>query len=307
MGKIDLKDKRVLVTGGNGYLGRHLVAQLKKEQANVFVIDKFGDAGELGSNIFLFDLTDKEIVETMLDLIQPDIIFHLAASLNRARNFDDYQNIHNVNLNGTIHLLNALKNRDYEHFIFASTSEIYGDNVPPFNENKIPAPTSPYSLTKLFAENFIQTFSKTYRKKFTILRIFNFFGKQMSPQFFIPQMINTLTENKPFEMTKGEQKRDFLYVNDVINGLILTAKHEANNEIYNLCSGQAVSLKELVLKVKSTLNSQSDIVFGALPYRENEVWNMVGDNAKIRKDLGFVPMYDLGAGIEEVISNKVKS
>ena len=299
MGSIDLKGKRVLVTGGNGYLGRHLVTQLKKEDANVFVIDKGGE--QANDQVFLFDITDKELVEAIVTLIQPDIVFHLAASLNRERNFDNYREIHDVNLNGTFNLLETLKHVQYENFIFLSSSEIYGGNEPPFHEGQIPDPASPYSLTKVFAENLIQTFSKIYQKKYTILRLFNFFGKDMSPKFFIPQMIQTLKDNKPFEMTEGEQKRDFLYLDDVINGLILVAKHDAQNETYNLCSGNAVSLKELVLEVKSNLNSQSEIVFGALPYREHEVWNMVGDNSKIQKTFGFEVKFDLRKGINEII------
>lgn len=298
MGTISLKNKRILVTGGNGYLGRHLVERLKGEGVEVFIIDKYGDAS---ANVFILDIGDLKVVKDAITKIQPDIIFHLAASLNRERNFDQYEDTNNVNLIGTQNLLFALRDTNYQNFIFTSTSEVYGSNIAPFVETQLPDAASPYSLTKVFAENFINTFSKTYGKGFTTLRLFNFFGRNMSPKFFIPQMINTLRENKTFEMTEGEQKRDFLYLDDVISAMVLAARQPATNEIFNVCSGEAVSLKELVLEIKNKLNSQSKIVFGALPYRENEVWNMVGDNHKIKEKLGFTPSYNLASGIEQML------
>jgi len=298
MGTIELKNKRILVTGGNGYLGRHLVERLKGIDADVYIMDKFGDAS---AKKFILDITDLEVVKTAIAKIQPEIIFHLAASLNRERSFDRFDDTNNVNLNGTKNLLFALQNTEYQHFIFTSTSEVYGSNIAPFVETQLVDAASPYSLTKVFAENFINTFSKTYDKGFTILRLFNFFGRNMSPKFFIPQMVNTFRKDEKFEMTEGEQKRDFLYLDDVISAMVLAARQPATNEIYNVCSGHAVSLKELVLEVKKKLNSQSEIVFGALPYRENEVWNMVGDNTKIQKKLGFKPQYNLAGGIEQML------
>ena len=297
MGKINLKNKRVLVTGGNGYLGRNLVAQLKKIQAEVFVMDKNGVED---SCTFIVDITKENEVNQAIQKIQPEIVFHLAASLNRARNFDQFEEIDAINHKGTYHLLKALNGIDYENFIFASSSEIYGDNPSPFVENQVPSPASPYSLTKVYAEQLIQTYSKTYNKNYTILRIFNFFGRDMSPQFFIPQMIETLKKNEVFEMTEGEQTRDFLYLDDIVQAMILSAK-QATNSTYNVCSGEAISLRELVLETKKKLGSQSEIRFGALPYRENEVWEMVGDNSKIKKELGFGVQFDLKQGLEKLI------
>ena len=300
MGKIDLKDKKVLITGGNGYLGRHLATSLRGAGSVVFIIDKNGD--ETSENTFILDITDRELLTNVIYKIHPEIVFHLAASLNRDRNFDSFDEIQSINFNGTFNLLLALKNIDYENFIFASTSEIYGSNKAPFIESQIPDPASPYSLTKVFSENLIKTFSKTYDKKFTILRIFNFFGKGMSPQFFIPQMITSLRNNAKFEMTEGEQTRDFLYIDDLMEAMLLCASVIPRNETFNVCSGEAVTLKQLVLEMKLRLNSKSEIMFGALPYRSNEVWNMVGDNTKIRESIGFVPKYNFGNGIELLIS-----
>jgi UDP-glucose 4-epimerase len=293
-----MKNKRILVTGGNGYLGRHLVEKLQQMQAEVFIMDLYGTDNQ---HSLILDITDIKAVKKGIDKIKPQLVFHLAASLDRNRSFDNFDQIYAINTKGTHNLLEALKGHNYENFIFTSTSEVYGDNTPPFKETQLPQPASPYSLTKVFSENLITTFSKTYQKKYTILRLFNFFGKNMSPQFFIPQMIETLRDSQKFEMTEGEQKRDFLYLDDIVQALILAAEKPAQNEIFNVCSAKAVSLKELILEVKNSLNSQSEILFGTLPYRENEVWNMLGDNTKIINKLGFKPIFNLKAGIKEII------
>ena len=300
MGKIELKGKRILVTGGNGYLGSHLVSALKKEQAEVFIMDK---NGQTSTNSFNIDITNRDELKEAIQKIQPEIIFHLAASLIRERNFDRFDHIHNVNHNGTLNLLLALKNVPYHNFIFTSTSEIYGSNKPPFSEDQTPDPASPYSLTKIYAEQLINSFSTTYNKPFTILRLFNFFGKDMSSNFFIPQMIKALENNSTFEMTEGAQKRDFLYVDDVVQALILSAGQKiGQNETFNVCSGTAVSLKQLAIEINTKVNSGCQIKFGALPYRENEVWNMVGDNTKIKRLLGFEMEYNLKSAIAELIN-----
>ncbi len=303
MGKIDLRDKRILVTGGNGYLGAHLVSTLRDLKANVFVMDMMASGDKThAENEFITDITNREMIVKAVKEIQPNIVFHLAASLNRARNFDGFDVTNKVNHDGTYNLLEALKDIEYDQLIFTSTSEIYGANKAPFYEEQLPDPASPYSLTKVYAENLIKTYSKTYDKKYTILRLFNFFGKDMSDKFFIPQMIASLKNNSSFGMTEGEQKRDFLYIDDVINAMVLSVTNSTQqNEIYNVCSGVAVSLRELVLTSKDKLKSDCRIDFGALDYRENEVWNMVGNNDKIKKDLGFEPKYNLEGAIGMMI------
>ncbi|MCF6342854.1 MAG: NAD-dependent epimerase/dehydratase family protein [Bacteroidales bacterium] len=300
MDKLGLKGIRVLVTGGNGYLGSHLVSALKKEQALVFIMDKTVAASGDAYNV---DITKRKEVKEAIREIQPEIVFHLAASLNRERSFDRFDQTNDINHNGTLNLLLALKEMPYRNFIFTSTSEVYGNNKAPFHEEQIPKPASPYSLTKIYAENLISNFSSIYNKHFTILRLFNFFGKNMPAAFFIPQMIKALQNETIFEMTEGAQKRDFLYVDDVVRAMILSARCEAGkNETFNVCSGQAVSLKQLATEMNEKLQLGCEIKFGALPYRENEVWNMVGDNTKIKNALGFTVQYKLKDAIDKLLS-----
>lgn len=300
MGNINLTDKKILVIGGNGYLGRFLVKALQKQEANVFILSSNCKATE---NQFTVDITNFDETKKAIQQIQPDIVFHLAANISRDRDFSIYEKMTKVNVQGTFNVLKSLENID-AHFIFTSTSEIYGNNTSPFNENQIPKPVSPYSLTKINAEFLIKTFCNNNNKKFTNLRVFNFYGENMPEGFFIPQMIKSLKRGEDFNMTKGEQVRDFLYVGDVVNALILTAKNSSTyGETMNVCSGKGTRLSQLAEAVNTIMNTESKIILGAIPYRDNEVWEMIGDQSKLNKITGFIPKTSIEAGIEIVINH----
>jgi nucleoside-diphosphate-sugar epimerase len=299
MGHIDLKNKRVVVTGGNGYLGSFLVKALKKEGAEVFVMSR-----NVTPSIHNFEvnLSDFDRVQKVIRIIKPEIVYHLAASISRNRDFSIYESMARVNVSSTLNVLRALDGFD-AHFIFTSSSEIYGNNVSPFQETQIPMPVSPYSLTKVQAEYLIQTYCSNHNKKFTNLRIFNFYGEGMSEDFFISQMIHSLKRGEDFLMTKGEQTRDFLYVSDVVQALLLTAKNtESYQQTMNVCSGKGIKLCDLAMAVNNEMQSKAQIVIGAIPYRDNEVWEMIGDNSKIKEKLGFEPQVNTIDGIKRVIN-----
>jgi nucleoside-diphosphate-sugar epimerase len=295
----NLKNKRILITGGSGYLGSHLTDTLKNICMNVYTIDLKTNNY---SNEYLVDLLNDHDLKEVVNEIKPHIIYHLAAVLNRERSYEHHDHIMQVNYFGTIKLLKALQNIKYDNFIFASTSEIYGNNPPPFHEMQIPDPVSPYSLSKSFSELAIKSFSNIYNKSFTIMRMFNFFGKNMPDNFFISQLLTAQKNNIPFKMTGGEQIRDYLYIDDVISALVLAATNEnSKNEIFNVCSGKGFALKVIANEITSKIKSDFIVSFGAIPYRKNEIWNMVGDNSKIKRILGFYPKYNLPEAIEFII------
>ena len=299
MDKINLKGKRILVTGGNGYLGKHLIYELLKRDAIIFCIDISKETTIEEIKYYQVDLRDKKRLNSIIDVIQPEIIYHLAACLDRRRDFDNIEYIFDTNLKGTINLLNSLRDVRYENFVFTSTSEVYGSKhiKAPFKEDDQFVPASPYSLSKYCAETSIRTFSEIYQKNYTILRLFNFYGPDMPNQFFIPQLINALKKDNDFKMTEGKQVRDFLFINDIIQALLLATVEKAYNEVFNVCSGQGITLRDLALQLKMILNSKSKINFGAILYRENEVWEMTGDNTKSKELLKFKQNYLLIQGL----------
>jgi UDP-glucose 4-epimerase len=299
MGAINLTDKKILVVGGNGYLGTFLVKALKNITADVFVISR---NCETSNTTFKVDITNSDETKEVLQKIKPDIVYHLAANITRNRDFSIYEDMSSVNVQGTLNILQALEGID-AHFIFTSSSEIYGNNESPFNESQIPKPVSPYSLSKINAEFLVETYCNNHNKKFTNLRVFNFYGENMPEEFFIPQMILSLKKGEDFLMTKGEQVRDFLYVSDVVDALILAAKNtNSYGETMNVCSGKGTKLSQLATAVNTTMNTKAKIMLGAIPYRNNEVWEMIGDNSKIKKITGFEPKINIDKGMEIVIN-----
>lgn len=291
MDVIGVKNKRVLVTGGAGYLGEYLINKLIDFGAEVYSIDIKEIEQNDNVKYYNLNLNDKHELFKIIEKINPELIYHLAASLDRTRDFSRAIKINSINLNGTLNLLNALKDTNYSNFIFIGTSEVYGGNAikSPISEESKFLPASPYSLSKYFAELTLQTFSKINQKNFTILRVFNFFGPKMPQDFFIPQLITKLRNNEDFYMTKGEQIRDYLHIDDLTDALILASSKKAYNEVFNICSGIGLQIKDIALRFKNIINSSSKINFGAIPYRDNEVWDMTGDNTKINQFLGWKP------------------
>lgn len=302
MDTLNIKGKKILVTGGSGFLGKHLIHELINAGAEVAVID-IRKGQYTGVQYHQIDLNDIDALNKCLKTIQPEIIYHLAASLNRSRDFRITNELLNINLNGTVNLLNAIKNVSYDKLIYVSTSEVYGSKTlkAPFKEEAQFIPASPYALSKYCAEVAIQTFSEIYDKNYSILRLFNFFGKKLPMHFFLSQLIASLKSHKDFDMTEGEQLRDFLYIDDVIKALLLVKDKKSNQQVFNVCSGRGQSIKDIALTLKSVLKSKSKINFGALPYRDNEVWNMVGDNTKIKDALGWEAYYSFDEGIRKFL------
>jgi len=302
-----MNDNRILITGGGGYLGSNLAKKMAPTGVECYLFDKAFNAtsiklSESFSNVHLFegDLNNLTELKKICTEIAPTHIFHFAASLDRSRDFSIFDHISKINVGGTLNLLDALSGIPYEFFGFSSTSDVYGtQNSLPFQEDQLPSPISPYSLTKLMAEDLILTWSVLHKKPFTIFRIFLFIGPEMPPTTFIGQLHQAFLKNEEFKMTKGEQRRDYLSLDDLLECIVLISqKRNMNSEIMNICSGSSVSIKEIMDTVQVVTGNQvriSDI----LPYRENEIWEIRGSNEKLKS---LLPEFQPGSIIKYISS-----
>jgi UDP-glucose 4-epimerase len=304
--------EKILITGGGGYLGAKLAGTLLSASRDIYLMDIGFNA--IAEGLFSrhpnchkveMDLRDAEALSEACLRIRPDYVFHFAARIDRSRDFGIYEAMYEANVQATLHLLRALREVDYKSFIYSGTSEVYGTRNPlPFHEAMLPQAVSPYSLTKQMAENLIRGWSGLYEKPWTIFRIFNFYGPEMPPSTFIPQLLKAIGQGEDFEMTAGAQARDYLHIDDLLYYLRESSfRNLFPGEIVNLCSGRAVTMREIadtILKITGT-----DITIKkTLPYRANEIWEIRGDNTRLRSAFPDYEVRGISEGLKEMLENQ---
>ena len=296
---MSLKGKSVLITGANGFIGKNLIKRLAKEEAEIYCIDKNqSELKELIKKEYIIDIKNFEELKKVISEINPNIIFHLAAFINHSRDINLIKETYEINVQGTINMLMATKDIKYDLFIYPNTSELYGDeNETPFKENMKTKSMSPYSASKISAENYCNLFLEVFNKPIAIFRMPVVYGPYQKGNMFIPSLINSIIKNKEFSMTKGEQHRDFIYVDDIMGAFIISCKKIIKGT-FNLGSGKEIKLKEIAeyLQKSNNLTVKFD-----KPYRENEMWHYYLDISKIKKELNWEPRYNIEEGLRKTI------
>jgi len=307
---------KILVTGGAGFIGSHLVDRLLKEGFEVTVIDNL-DTGHL-ENIarhkdredFHFikgDIRDLNLVkETMKNV---DAVFHEAALASVSLSVENPLLTNDINVTGTLNLLKASSDLNIKRFIYASSAAVYGDtSSPQKREDMTPNPTSPYGVSKLAAENYVKLFHKVYDLETVSLRYFNVYGPrqrfdiQSAYGGAITIFTNRLLRNMPpIIYGDGEQTRDFVYIQDVVeaNMLALNTKNAAG-EILNIGTGTNVSVNEVAEVLKDTMNRKALKNVHADP-RPTDIRHGYADISKAKKILGFDPKFSLKEGLEKLV------
>jgi nucleoside-diphosphate-sugar epimerase len=233
--------------------------------------------------------------------IKPQIIFHLGAYNHVGDSFIHVNEALKTNCVGTANLLEAYDG--YEKFIYMSTSEVYGyQKEVPFRETAIPQPISPYSIGKYAGELYCNMKMKMQNYPIVILRVFNTFGPYQSARAVIPEIIIKCLRGETIESTKGEQTREFNYIDNQVDGLILAAKNDkAIGQVINIGAGEEISIKDLITKIHTLTRSRSVLKIGALQYRPTEIWRMFCDNQRARVVLGWQPKTNFDQGLKKTI------
>jgi len=303
-----IKDKRILVTGGSGFIASHLTRRLVAEGAQVGIITKYNS---IIDNIRLVDVWNKiEIIEAdirnldslkQISLFKPDIVYHFAAYNHVGDSFIHVSEALDCNVKGTANLIEAYD--DYEKFVYISSSEVYGyqDKVP-FSEDMCPKPVSPYSVGKYAGELYCRMKMENLGKPIVILRPFNAFGPYQSPKAIIAEMTLTCLSQKPVLSTEGKQTREFNYVDNLVDAFILAVQcDEALGQIINIGSGKDISIRDLIMFIHKETNSKSELRIGELKYRPTEIWQMFADNKRAKSLLGWEPKIDFAEGLKRTI------
>lgn len=313
--------RKILVTGGAGFIGSNLCEELVKKGNYVVCLDNFSTGhieniqGLLDNNRFKLIEGDIRNLDTCLKAVNGvDVVFHEAALGSIPRSIDDPITTNAVNISGFLNMLVAAKNAKIDRFIFAASSSAYGDNETiPKVEDTIGKPLSPYALTKYVDELYAHVFSITYGLKYIGIRYFNVFGRRQDPNSayaaVIPLFIKKLLKHEqPIINGDGSNSRDFTYIDNIIhiNMLALEAlSPKAFNQIYNGAGGENTSvleLEQLITKNLSAYDNYIDCIvpiFG--PNRIGDVKHSKASISKARELLGYTPVCTFEDGLKKTI------
>ncbi len=304
---------RFLVTGGAGFIGSHIVCELARRGHFVRVLDNFSS----GKKENLSFLPQYAIRTTQYELIRGDIrdkstcdiacrgidyVLHQAALRSVPKSMKYPQEYNEVNIGGTLNMLEACLKNKVRRFVFASSSSVYGDtNIFPEKEGHFPGPISPYALTKLTGEYYCKIFSLHYGLSTVSLRYFNVFGERQSLDdeyaVVIPKFISCMLKGEqPPIFGTGRQSRDFTYVANVVSANILAAnKSGLKGEVFNIASGKDYTILELVNILNKILKKNIRPVF--LNPRPGDVFKTLSDLTKVKRILGYKPKVDFIKGL----------
>lgn len=304
------KHKRILITGACGFVGRNLVDFLIKQgHHQVYAISRRPTIDRLDSQVVAIsaDIRNEDEVNDVILQVKPSIIFHLAADINPSRDIDDLKNMINTNIVGTVNLLSSIVRHKVELdcFINTGTCEEYGYNPQPYMEEMVTSPVSIYSGTKAATDVLVTMFYNLYQIPVVTVRPSLVYGPGQSGRFFIPQLVEKLLLNQELDMTFGEQTRDYIYIDDVIEGLVEISKsNKLRGEVVNLCFGESVSLREVVELTESIANSNIKVNLGAIPYRQGEIMTFAASNNKLKLNTNWTPKVSLIEGLTKLVAIK---
>ncbi len=302
--------KKVIVTGGAGFIGSHLTELLLSRGYHIIIIDDFS-TGKIANIEPLLKSMKVDFIQgsiTELPLLQNlfqgvDFVFHQAALSSVPRSIEDPLSTNKVNITGTLNVLLAARDNNVKKVIYASSSSVYGDTPTlPKREDMVSNPQSPYALTKLVGEYYCRVFYQIYDLPTICLRYFNVYGpRQDSDSQYaavIPIFITRLSQNKPpIIYGDGEQTRDFTFVKDVIQANIIGAESDACG-IFNIGRGENSTLNDLAKTITDLMGK--DLQSEYQPPRVGDVRDSLADISKARA-IGYEPQYSLDKGLRETI------
>jgi UDP-glucose 4-epimerase len=296
--------KNALVTGGAGFIGSHLVDRLLQEGHKVSVVDNLS-TGKLknlnpGATFYHTDITHSSL-QDIFQREQPDLVFHLAAQISVSESTKDPVHDGEVNVIGTLRLLEAVRRFGIEKFIYSSTGgALYGDPVAtPCDEHTPIKPLSPYGLSKYLAEQYVELYHRLYHLNYTVLRYGNVYGPRQDPHGeagVVAIFSQTMLEGKqPRIFGEGDQERDFVYVGDVVNANIL-AITRGDGKAFNIGTGQGTNVNRVFEALRDITQYKWDAEHRAS--RPGEVHKISLECKKAIDELGWSPQVSLEEGLE---------
>lgn len=298
--------RNILVTGGSGFIGKNLVKGLTDNGDNVYILvhnNKLN--GKFDSNLIKYVYCDSKDLCEIDYLPQMDVCYNLAAYGVNYSNQDINQMI-NTNITFLIDIINFAKKNNTKLLIHTGTCFEYGfvkNNT--IKESSALNPQSLYGVTKMAGVNIGNIYAKHNKVNMITVRPFGIYGPGENMNKLVPSIINSGISNTKLKMTEGNQIRDYLFIDDLIDAYVKLGL--SNNlqmyEQYNVCSSKAISISEFCKKIINVCGFNKDLFeFGAIDYRENEVMRFVGDNTKVKNTIDWIPKTTLDEGIKKAFN-----
>ena len=319
---IELSNKRVLVTGGAGFIGSNLCEALLDKGNKVICLDNFATGKRENlenllnhTNFTLIEGDIRKLEDCLKASIGVDYILHQAALGSVPRSIKDPITSNDVNVSGFLNMLIAARDNGVKRFVYAASSSTYGDSESmPKVEDVIGKPLSPYAITKYVNELYADIFSKTYGLETIGLRYFNVFGRKQDPDgayaAVIPKFVSQLmSEESPVINGDGNYSRDFTYIDNVIQANLLslvTTNENAINTVYNVAYGDRNTLNDLMIYLKEYLSefdakiSSVEVIYG--PNRVGDIPHSHASVNKAKELLNYNPQFSLQKGLKEAVS-----
>jgi UDP-glucuronate 4-epimerase len=305
----------IVVTGGAGFIGAHVVRALLKRGDRVTIVDSFDDFYDPAikrHNISDFskdcevasiDLRDESAIHQLLSRVKPESIIHLAARAGVRPSIQNPKLYLETNVNGTLHLLEGARASGCDRFLFASSSSVYGlSKVVPFHEAlPLPQTLSPYAATKLAGEQLCGNFSYLYNMRALCLRFFTVYGPAQRPDLAIHHFTDAISRGRPIkQFGDGSTRRDYTYIDDIVQGVVSALSYEGSLfEIFNLGENETTTLSTLIATIEQALGRQA--IIEKLPEQPGDMPLTCADISKARRLLHYNPTTPIAVGIPKFV------
>ncbi len=310
-------NKTILVTGGAGFIGSHNAKRLIEKGHKVLIVDNFNKyydpelkrgrtktlLSDMDFKLYEEDIADFEGLKKVFKENKIDIVIHQAAQAGVRYSLENPFAYERANLKGTLNVLECCKEYEIEKMIFASSSSVYGkrSKVPFSEEDRTDSPVSLYAATKKATEAVCYSYHSLYKIPIAGLRYFTCYGPWGRPDMALFSFTKDILENRPIDVYgEGKMKRDFTYIDDIIDGIMLVLEKELDFELFNLGHGSPSALMEFIETLEKCLNKKAEKDF--LPMQKGDVPMTYADISKAERMLGFKPKVSLEEGVEKFVN-----
>jgi len=301
---------RILVTGGSGFIGNHLISNLSRSGHELYSLERYVTGryvlgGQRDVKTVFGDVHDYFSVKRLIQEIQPEAVIHLASISPVSYSYDHPMETMETNFLGTVNLAESCLRsvHHFKHFLFAGSSEEYGNQENfPIKETAELHPNSPYAVSKVAADKYLQYLHETYDFPVTILRNFNTYGRKDNTHFVVERAVVQMLQDKEVRLGDPTPLRDFMYVDDHVNSYLTCLDNQkAVGEVFNFCTARGISIDDLVKTIMKLTNFEGEVLWNAIPKRPIDISVLVGDNSKAWQSLSWKPKFTLEEGLKLTI------